>query len=301
MKTLLTLIASLVITAALGQDVKVSSGKVTRYRNFPSEYVQPRNVDVWVPDGYTRDKRYAVVYMHDGQMLFDSTTTWNKQEWKVDEAAGELMKNRQVKDFIVVGIWNNSEYRHPEYFPQKALEYVPKDYRDRLVSVAMKGEPLADRYLKFIVKEVKPFIDSTYSTYRLPQNTFVAGSSMGGLISMYAMCEYPNVFGAAGCISTHWPGYAPDSTDYLPKAIIQYMDKNLPNPKNHRFWFDFGTATLDQYYEPWQNLVDQTMKDHSYGPGQWTTRKYPGEDHSERSWSRRIGEVFKFLAGAPGT
>jgi len=242
-----------------------------------------------------------VVYMHDGQMLFDSTTTWNKQEWKVDEAAGELMKNRQVKDFIVVGIWNNSEYRHPEHFPQKALEYVPKDYRDRLVSVAMKGEPLADRYLKFIVREVKPFIDSTYSTYRLPQNTFVAGSSMGGLISMYAMCEYPNVFGAAGCISTHWPGYAPDSTDYLPKAIIQYMDKNLPNPKNHRFWFDSGTATLDQYYEPWQNLVDQTIKAHSYGPGQWTTRKYPGEDHSERSWSRRIGEVFIFLAGAPGT
>ena len=99
------------ITTKIVNDVNLSSGILERIENFPTEFIKPRNVDVWLPDGYSEDRKYAVLYMHDGQMLFDATTTWNKQEWKVDEVASQLMKDGKVKDFIIVAMWNISEIR----------------------------------------------------------------------------------------------------------------------------------------------------------------------------------------------
>ena len=81
------------------EDVKLASGKLLRVEDYPSEYIKPRPVDVWLPEDYSEDKKYNVLYMHDGQMLFDSTTTWNKQEWKVDEWASSLMSEGKTKDF----------------------------------------------------------------------------------------------------------------------------------------------------------------------------------------------------------
>ena len=98
-------------------SINLSSGTLERIENFPSKYVRARNVDVWLPEGYSKKKKYAVLYMHDGQMLFDSSITWNKQEWKVDEVASQLMEEGKTKDFIVVAIWNHADIRHPNYFP----------------------------------------------------------------------------------------------------------------------------------------------------------------------------------------
>jgi predicted alpha/beta superfamily hydrolase len=110
-----------------GQNLPITSfGKINRIIEFPSKYVNKRNVDVWLPDNYSSEKKYAVLYMHDGQMLFDSTTTWNKQEWRVDEVATELMNSNKTKDFIVVGIWNDGQNRHADYFPQKPYENLSK-------------------------------------------------------------------------------------------------------------------------------------------------------------------------------
>jgi predicted alpha/beta superfamily hydrolase len=188
----LILVASVKMLAQLPQP---SFGTIERLENFPSKFVQPRNVDVWLPEGYSRAKKYNVIYMHDGQMLFDSTITWNKQEWQVDEKVQGLITNQLIVDCIVVGIWNNNEYRHAEYFPEKAIAFIHNDsIKNQLIIKGLKGMPLADRYLKFIVEELKPEIDKRYSTQTGRENTLIAGSSMGGLISMYAACEYPNVF-----------------------------------------------------------------------------------------------------------
>ena len=194
------------------QIPSVSCGSINRISNFPSRYVVPRNVDVWLPADYSPTKKYAVLYMQDGQMLFDSTTTWNHLAWNVDRTICLLIAQGNIRNCIVVGIWNTS-LRHPEYFPQKAFYSMTKADRDKILAVgADKGKPLlgkgpiSDNYLKFIIKELKPYIDRHYSTLKDPQNTFIAGSSMGGLISMYAICEYPKVFGGAACMSTHWPG-----------------------------------------------------------------------------------------------
>ncbi|MCY7410587.1 MAG: hypothetical protein LH473_09955, partial [Chitinophagales bacterium] len=143
--------------ASVAQQVKVSTGSIKNFASFPSKFVDPRNVDVWLPDNYSTKKKYAVLYMHDGQMLFDSTTTWNKQEWRVDETIGKLIASKKIRECIVVAIWNNFKKRNAEYFPQKAVSNLPVSIQDELIQVRDQGF-LGDNYLKFMVTELKPFI-----------------------------------------------------------------------------------------------------------------------------------------------
>ncbi len=283
---------------------EVSSGRIERLENFGSAYVDPRNVDIWLPEDYDPSMKYAVLYMHDGQMLFDSTKTWNGQEWKVDEVLTELISSGKIVPCIVVGIWNNGDYRHTEYFPEKALEGLDADERSNIVTNFLKEKPLADEYLKFLTEELKPYIDSHYSTLTDRENTIIMGSSMGGLISLYAICEYPDIFGGAGCLSTHWPMISPDSSSMATEIPVvagmrRYLSENLPDPEEHRIWFDYGTATLDSFYEPHQMLVDEIMAGKGYGPENWMTRKFEGADHSEKSWSARLDIPLTFLLGKP--
>lgn len=282
------------IITAKDDSINVSSGTVDRYY-FESTLVDARNVDVWLPEDYSADQRYAVLYMHDGQMLFDSTTTWNHQEWKVDEVAGQLMRDNRINDMIVVGIWNNGEQRYAEYFPEKAIDYIPKNQRDSFPELS--GQQFtADQYLKFLVSELKPFIDRTYATHTDAQNTVVMGSSMGGLISLYAIAEYPNIFGGAGCLSTHFMGTGKPN-NVFPNAINDYLKTNLPSPENHKLYFDHGTETLDANYAHYQDLIDQTMAAKGFSEENWVTREFEGHDHSEQSWSKRLHIPLEFLLG----
>jgi len=244
-----------------------------------------------------------VLYMHDGQMLFDSATTWNKQEWGVDETMSRLLAAGKIRDCIVVGIWNIGKTRHANYFPQKPFESLPESLQDSLLYLAKRNPQSglfairvnSDHYLHFLVHELKPFIDNRFSTKKDRKNTFIAGSSMGGLISMYAICEYPKVFGGAACLSTHWPGTFEVENNPIPDAFIQYLRTHLPSPKTHKFYFDYGTATLDALYEPFQIRADQVMTAKGYTSKNWITRKFEGEEHSERAWRERLGIPMEFL------
>lgn len=282
-------------------QVAVSSGSVKRIENFPSAFVGPRNIDIWLPANYTPEKKYSVLYMHDGQMLFDSTTNWNHQEWGVDEVLGKLISHGKVKDCIVVGIWNTSK-RHQEYFPQKPFESLSQDQKDfvtkQLQSAGRTSEvfsPVSDNYLKFIVTELKPMIDHTYPVYTDRANTFIAGSSMGGLISMYAICEYPGIFGGAACMSTHWPGIFSVENNPVPDAFVKYLSNHLPDPKTHKIYFDYGDQTLDALYPPLQKKADETMKARGFSEKNWITKYFPGKDHSEKSWNERLDIPLLFL------
>lgn len=253
-------------------------------------------MEVWLPSDYSNKKKYAVLYMHDGQMLFDSTTTWNRQEWGVDETMGRLLAEKKIRNCIVVGIANNGPHRYEEYLPQKAAGFIGDSAKKELMQ-RVPGRLRADDYLRFLITELKPFVDSAYSTHRDQSNTFVAGSSMGGLISMYALCEYPQVFGGAACISTHWPGSFATEPNPVSEAILRYFKENLPPPKNHLFYFDYGTATLDASYAPFQKAVDEVMKQKGYTSKNWLTKEFPGENHSEEAWKKRFDQPLIFLLG----
>lgn len=273
-------------------NLQVAAGTVDRY-HIQSQLIDARNVDIWLPDNYSSDKQYSVVYMHDGQMLFDSTQTWNGQEWKMDETVSTLMKNEKIQDIIVVGIWNNGEERHAEYFPEKAIGNISSPERDSLLQL-LSTPPKADKYLKFLTSQLKPFVDQNYATYPDREHTFVMGSSMGGLISIYAISEYPEYFGGAACMSTHWIGSF-EPNDKIPGAINEYLKKNLPEAGNHKIYFDHGTETLDASYPPYQDLIDQTMKSKGYTVEDWQSRTFSGADHSEDSWARRLEVPLQFL------
>ncbi len=273
----------------------VTAGSIIRHENFPSIYVSQRHIDVWLPADYTRQKRYAVLYMHDGQMLYDSYITWNKQAWEVDAIAGNLQQQNLVKDFIVVGIWNGGNTRHKDYFPQKPFDGLLQKQKDSIVLQLKDAgranesfQPISDNYLLFMVNELKPFIDTTYSTYTSRENTFIAGSSMGALISLYAICEYPKVFGGAACMSTHWPGIFTIENNPIPQAFFQYLQTHLPNPQTHKIYFDYGDQTLDALYPTLQQKVDTIMQKSGYDTSNWITKFFPGENHSEQAWNKRL-------------
>ena len=302
------LFAALLLTTtcwSFAQFPHVVSGSLVHYDSVSSRYISARPVDVWLPEGYSPANKYNVLYMHDGQMLFDSTTTWNRQSWNVDDVISRMLKEKKIKDLIVVGVWNGGNTRHADYFPQKAFELLSPSERDSIYAAGRNnGAPVfnqypvqSDNYLRFLVKELKPFIDSAYSTYKDRKHTFIAGSSMGGLISLYAICEYPDVFGGAACLSTHWPGIFSMNNNPVPAAFFNYMEKHLPDPATHKIYFDYGDATLDALYPPLQQKADKVMKLKGYKTKNWITRYFPGENHSEAAWHKRLHFPLTFLFG----
>jgi enterochelin esterase-like enzyme len=292
------------VSSAHSQIPSVSAGSIKRFENFSSDFVTPRNIDVWLPEGYSDEKKYAVLYMHDGQMLFDSTITWNHQAWEVDDIATKLQLAGKVTNFIVVGIWNGGLTRHKDYFPQRPFDNLPQVNKDTITQQLRNAgrinetfQPVSDNYLLFLTKELKPFIDRTFSVKKGRRHTMIAGSSMGGLISMYAVCEYPEIFGAAACLSTHWPGVFSLTNNPMPDAFVAYLKSNLPLPGKNRIYFDFGDQTLDALYPECQKKVDQVMREAGFDHTNWQTAYFPGADHSEKAWRNRLDTVLKFLGG----
>lgn len=292
-----SLAASCLIIAACAQPVPhVDAGRIERLEQFRSKFVNARNVDVWLPRDYSPQRRYAVLYMHDGQMLFDATTTWNKQAWNMQDAVTRLVDQGVIEPLIIVGIWNNGKYRHSEYFPQKSLQFIPEPTHSLFVAASLEGRARADAYLRFIVEELKPRIDARYSTLPDRDHTFIMGSSMGGLISLYAICEYPGIFGAAAALSTHWIGSG-KANDEIPAAGRRYLTGALPDPANHRLYMDHGTTELDALYVPYQPRVDKVVRQRGYTDANFLSRVFEGAGHNERAWAERVDIPLRFLAG----
>lgn len=280
-------------------DAQIASGKLYVYNDFPTRLVAKRNVYVWIPDGYTENKKYDVLYMHDGQMLFDASTTWNHQEWQVDENLSTLMKEGQIRDCIVVGVWNIPDIRFYDYFPQKTLKYMSADDYKAFDKDFNANKFDADSYLQFLVDELKPYIDQHFSTLTGREHTFLMGSSMGGLISLYGLCEYPDVFGGAACLSMHTPMITSNLTqrniDIASSAFCKYVKAHLPKANSAKIYIDYGDKTLDAYYAPYQQKVDDILYQAGWRTPYWTTNFYPGMSHSENDWARRLFVPLLFL------
>lgn len=264
-------------------------GRIESLPAIPSQFVPVRPVEVWLPPGYDDSKAtcYPVIYMHDGQNVFTNGTGYGGNTWEVDRAMQKLLNQGAARPAIIVGIWNTGMGRFPEYMPRKAVSGDALELYAGGPSIPTKTIS-SDAYLKFLVGELKPFIDRTYRTRPERENTFVMGSSMGGLISAYALCEYPGVFGGAGCVSTHWVAGE--------GAMIDYLARKLPAPGAHKLWFDHGTETVDALYEPYQQRAAAVLRAAGYTPGPlWQTRKYPGAAHNEIAWRGRVQEILAFL------
>jgi enterochelin esterase-like enzyme len=199
-----------------------------------------------------------------------------------------------LRDFIVVGPWNNGKLRFAEYFPQAWLPRLDATWRQALAERALFGPPRSDAYLRFLVEELKPAIDSRYATRSGRDDCFLMGSSMGGLISCYGLCEYPQVFGGAACLSTHWIGGF-ERNEVVPAAAQAYLREKLPPPESVRLWMDRGDRELDALYDRAQARIDRLMADKGFKPPRFSTRVYAGSGHNETDWQQHLADPLRFL------
>lgn len=241
-----------------------------------------RTVYVFLPPGYESDPavRYPVLYMHDGQNLFDARTAFIGVEWRVDETVTRLVESGEIEPIIVVGVSNAGDRR--------VIEYTP-------VADARRGGGGGQHYADFLVNELKPFIDSSYRTLPDAEHTGIMGSSLGGLISFFVAWTRPGVFSRVGAMST---SYA-----WADGQIIDFVSAQ-PAPRGLRVWIDIGTAEdrddSDGDSVPDIIALHRRMRDIlvSKGLEPGRTLKYvedEGARHDERAWAARLPAALRFL------
>lgn len=229
-----------------------------------------RTIRLYFPPNYdASNKNYPVLYMHDGQNLFDDATSY-VGEWGVDEILNELYQE-QGFELIVVGIDNGQEKRMHELTAWDHEKY---------------GKAEGKEYMDFIVKTVKPYIDSNYRTLASRENTAIMGSSLGGLISHYGIFQYPEIFSKAGIFSpSYWWGEGPflqAQTTKLPSDTQLFM---LMGGKE-------GLSMLNSF-----NLMINLFEASGYGADQMTSKINPAGEHNERFWNSEFREAVLWLYG----
>ena len=295
---LIILTLCLITFSCWGQEStlpEVNYGKIIRWPAYSSSFVGQRNIDIWLPPEYDQQtgKTFPVIYFQDGQNLFDAKLAYGGVEWGVDEWMEKLIQKKGVEPAIVVGIWN-SPRRFREYMPQKAFELLDDSIKNKL-SAERGGNPLSDDYLNFMVTELIPAVDANFRTQNNRDGRMLCGSSMGGMISLYALVNHPDVFGAAACVSTHWPGSLVFNTGEIPAAMQRWLAQHVPQKPNYRLYFDHGTTQLDAWYPQWQKQADEILNRKEFRNGEFISLQFEGEGHNEQSWNKRLGGILEFL------
>ena len=260
------------------------TGNFDIHRNFYSHYLDDtRTIMVYLPPGYNyEDNHYPVLYLHDGQNVFDASTSYGGVEWRVDETAERLIREGRIRKIIMVAIYNDRD-RDDEY----THTYDPSEGTGGKV----------ENYGNFIVKELKPFIDSNYRTINKPEETAIMGSSLGGLCSLYLSWKYKKVFSLAGVIS---PSLWWDDRDII-KQIQE--DQNFEGPE--KIWLDAGTREgededndgLCEMVENARNLGEILIeKGYELNKNLFYLEAH-GADHSENAWSNRVEQILLALFG----
>lgn len=285
MKFLTMMVICSLLAGCFNRVDHTASPVIERVTPFYSAHVTPRRVDIWLPREYQSrpGQRFPVLYMHDGQNLLNHADATLGVAWDIDRTAQRLMDQKKIKPAIIVAVWSTSTSDR-EYFPERMLSNLVDLHNSDAPSPVVKTP--ADKYLSFMVGELKPYIDKHYRTLTDNNNTFIAGTSMGAWVSLYALAEYPHVFGSVACISANHA-----SSDRL----IQYLEEKLPEADGHRFYFD--TVAKDYMEFPWPD-VDEIFHEKNYQQGgDWITRENGSVMVDANFWHMRADLMLEFLLG----
>lgn len=312
MKALLVAFALLLAAPAVAADPthmtpRISDGRVMSWTALDGGVVGPMTVWVWLPPEYdaAKGKRFPVLYMHDGQNLFDKALTGYNQEWQIDEAIPRMVRQGDLRSWIVVGV-QSPKARYRALFPQKIFALLPAEFQKRVMDLedgGPKREFAGDAYLKFMVETVKPRVDRELRTLKAPADTAVMGSSMGGLMAFYAMAEYPQVFGQAAAVSMHI-GLASTSEkgvdhDKLAgdaaEVFRKYLAMSTMRPGANRLYIDHGTGTLDGSYGPYSAALIPILQAAGWKGPNFSFRTFAGAEHNETAWAQRVDVPLAFL------
>jgi predicted alpha/beta superfamily hydrolase len=252
----------------------VSSGLLRKHEQFRSRFLRnQRDLIVYTPPGYAEQswRQFPVLYLQDGQNLFDGATSFIPgQDWHVGATADYSIQSGEVEPLIIVGMYN-TKARIREYTPT----HVPK-----------LGGGRADRYAKFLIDEVKPFIDGEYRTLSGSQHTGIGGSSLGGLVSLYLGLKYSSIFGKIAALSP--------SVWWNQQVIHRFAQAAAIEPRP-RIWLDVGTRESPRIVPQVERFRDVLLlkgwklgKDLHY-------ERVEGAEHNELAWAQRVGPFLRFL------
>ena len=246
------------------------TGNLQYHHNFYANRLKnERTIVVWLPESYEKklQKHYPVLYMHDGQNLFDPNTSYIGVDWQMDETADSLIKQGEIEEIIIVGIYNTTD-RVEEYSDTK------------------KGRA----YMDFIINDLKPFVDNNYRTLPDREHTAIMGSSMGGLISLYLIWRYPDVFSKAGCLST--------SLLWNDGALLKEIENFAGQKPEIKIYLDSSGKGSEGRMKPHYEKLNDLLISKGFVEGVDLEYYFDKEgDHSERSWAKRAWRPLKFLFG----
>lgn len=261
----------------------VLTGTIRKHPGFSSQFLGPRDVVVYLPPGYDKEpaRRYPVLYMHDGQNVFDGSSMG--MEWQMDEIAERLITAGQIEPVIIVAI-HNTEARRDEYTPTYREVTRPDGSVD-------KGGGKADLYGRLLREELKPFIDRTYRTRPEPRHTGLGGASHGGLVSLYLGLKHPDVFGNLLVLSPSiwWDDF-----------ILLKQIAALPEKTGQRIWVDAGAKEAEDFRDGARRLRDALLAKGWKLDTDLRHLEQEGAHHDEIGWASRVEPMLRFLYGATG-
>lgn len=250
------------------------TGEFKTHARFRSRFLpNERTILVYLPPGYRARAalRYPVLYLQDGQNVFDKATSFG-EEWHVDESAQSLIEAAQIEPLIVVAIYNTGEHRLDEYAPTKVAD--------------KGGGGSAGNYGRMLVEEIKPLIDDKYKTLPSAASTGLGGSSLGGLVTMYLGLRYPTVFNRLAVLSP--------SIWWDQRLIVREVEKlNAKLPL--KIWLDAGTGEGQDVVNDARALRDALVAKGWVLDHDLHYLEAEGAQHNESAWASRIGDVLKWL------
>jgi predicted alpha/beta superfamily hydrolase len=261
-------------------DEPLLPGEHPRLRFHPQFHsrflADDRDVTIYLPPGYEEqpERRFPVLYMHDGQNLFDPRTSFVPgRTWQVAETADATIEAGEVEPLIVVGIANTGDRRLAEYTPTH-------DWK--------MGGGEAKKYGELLVEELLPFIAARYRVRAGAENTGLGGSSLGGLVTVYLGLKYPQIFGRLAVLSP--------SVWWNHKAIVGYVNETAPRLRQHpRMWLDVGEAEGKRTMND-ADLLARRLYANGWRPNMDLHYEHiPGGTHDEAAWAQRVGPMLKFL------
>lgn len=253
----------------------MSAPHLIKHEQFPSRYLRnQRDLIVYLPPGYDQQpqRSFPVLYLHDGQNLFDGATSFIPgMDWHVGHTADQCIQEGRVEPLIIVGIYNAGKQRLGEYTPTR----MPR-----------LGGGRANRYAKFLLEEVRPFVNTRYRVQQGAENTGIGGSSLGGLVSLYLGLRQPQIFGKIAALSP--------SVWWNERVILRFASAAPVQPLP-RIWLDIGT-------QEGLRIVDdvEQFRDVLIGKG-WQPEQnlhyecVEGAEHNEAAWARRVRPFLQFL------
>jgi len=257
----------------------VSPPHLIKHERFRSRLLRnQRDLMVYLPPGYDSQpqRSFPVLYLHDGQNLFDGATSFIPgMDWHVGQTADQCVLEGRVEPLVIVGIYNAGKQRLGEYTPTRA----PK-----------VGGGRAGRYAKFLLDEVRPFVRSNYRVKQDAESTGIGGSSLGGLVSLYVGLSHPDLFGKIAALSP--------SLWWNERVMLRFAAAAPVQPLPH-IWLDIGTREGPRIVEDVERFRDVLIRKGWLLEHNLHYQRVEGAEHNEAAWAQRVGPFLQFLFPAP--